>query len=518
MPRAQEDDGFTKHKSTSTVKHQKDRHPTQKDSIGSRPNKTRSRTLEEECGLDCGEVLTGSSGCRTSCSKQRYMKVEDQCTNIVGLASPSGQADERNEAHTTRQSHPKGSLSSSAFVEQQVTRQIQKRKHEIIESLMASILECVNQRIDMLEGRCGEAGGACAASAPGRPSGHLPVGSRSIGYKRQLQKDDEDEIEGDDSDNAQRTKNPKRVRTSDSEQRFACPYYKYDPERFATHRTCCGPGFAELNRLKEHLLRRHRRFECTRCYKLFEKEKDLNDHQRLPKPCKVKDQASKKRDFGDGFDQNQEKELKKRLRREGVEKWKLWYCTLFGFDPNSTDIPSPYFETSETQDVKPRSRACSKHAGYFNHFRAVLPGTIKTIITDEVNRAIDNYEDKIKDGIWSKLKDLPMKLHRVIESIQPPPGEAYEDDGAALVAPPNFNPDELWGTWEFAPEDGFDFRTIGVADTDSTGVSSTESYSRSAGTIYNTHESDTSFELEENNLHTYDWQQDPVPCQPQFYP
>ncbi|KAM5364960.1 hypothetical protein ACJA88_012802 [Fusarium oxysporum] len=32
--------------------------------------------------------------------------------------------------------------------------------------------------------------------------------------------------------------------------RFACPFYKHDPERYETSRTCCGPGWATVHRVK----------------------------------------------------------------------------------------------------------------------------------------------------------------------------------------------------------------------------------------------------------------------------
>jgi hypothetical protein len=48
---------------------------------------------------------------------------------------------------------------------------------------------------------------------------------------------------------------------------FACPFYKYDPTRYSPHntdtqlarrfRTCSGPGWDSIHRLKEHLTRAH---------------------------------------------------------------------------------------------------------------------------------------------------------------------------------------------------------------------------------------------------------------------
>ncbi|KAH8885691.1 hypothetical protein GQ53DRAFT_828721 [Thozetella sp. PMI_491] len=45
--------------------------------------------------------------------------------------------------------------------------------------------------------------------------------------------------------------------SSPSGRRLACPFYKYNPRQFAKVRTCPGPGFKDMSRLKEHLKRSH---------------------------------------------------------------------------------------------------------------------------------------------------------------------------------------------------------------------------------------------------------------------
>jgi hypothetical protein len=43
-----------------------------------------------------------------------------------------------------------------------------------------------------------------------------------------------------------------KLRRLDSEKtsKFACPFFKYNPSRFAVERACCGPGWSSVNRVK----------------------------------------------------------------------------------------------------------------------------------------------------------------------------------------------------------------------------------------------------------------------------
>lgn len=42
----------------------------------------------------------------------------------------------------------------------------------------------------------------------------------------------------------------KRSKTTSTAPRFACPFYKNDPERYANTRSCCGPGWETVHRVK----------------------------------------------------------------------------------------------------------------------------------------------------------------------------------------------------------------------------------------------------------------------------
>jgi hypothetical protein len=47
-----------------------------------------------------------------------------------------------------------------------------------------------------------------------------------------------------------KSRNKKRSTKASNSPRFACPFYKHNPERYEAARSCCGPGWATVHRLK----------------------------------------------------------------------------------------------------------------------------------------------------------------------------------------------------------------------------------------------------------------------------
>ncbi|KAH6950552.1 hypothetical protein DER45DRAFT_578198 [Fusarium avenaceum] len=129
---------------------------------------------------------------------------------------------------------------------------------------------------------------------------------------------------------------------------FACPFYKHDPERYEAARSCCGPGWSTVHRLKEHIFRSHKlpEHQCRRCLEVFEGEVALYDHSRSPDGCKVQTCNSQE----EGIDAGQEKLLharaKKRKNTESHQKkveegrWNEVYRIIF---PDEDQVPSPYY-------------------------------------------------------------------------------------------------------------------------------------------------------------------------------
>lgn len=115
---------------------------------------------------------------------------------------------------------------------------------------MSVIAECVEQRLEALEGECGQTTGSNSSSRTFQTGKQT---SRTAGQKRSKGQSSRDESENEeDNENSRRKKDNKRTKTTkdDTRPRFACPFHQHDPKRFGTERTCCGPGWLDISRVK----------------------------------------------------------------------------------------------------------------------------------------------------------------------------------------------------------------------------------------------------------------------------
>ena len=70
----------------------------------------------------------------------------------------------------------------------------------------------------------------------------------TIAGKKRSANAEESSDDNDDDDDERRPR--KRVAHSEKSPRFACPYYQHDPDRFGSERTCSGPGWTTVQRMK----------------------------------------------------------------------------------------------------------------------------------------------------------------------------------------------------------------------------------------------------------------------------
>ncbi len=146
-------------------------------------------------------------------------------------------------------------------------------------------------------------------------------------------------------------------RSSGPDPKLGCPFFKRDPLRHSKHRSCTGPGWTTVHRVKyalsappplskpaahnaprEHIYRQHALpICCPRCGATFARDTELVAHSRAPQACSVRVFQ-----IPDGFNQEQERLLKRRRKQAGTEgdKWKEMYRVLFPGD-DEEDIPSP---------------------------------------------------------------------------------------------------------------------------------------------------------------------------------
>jgi DNA-directed RNA polymerase subunit M/transcription elongation factor TFIIS len=157
-------------------------------------------------------------------------------------------------------------------------------------------------------------------------------------------------------DSRGKKKRAKREIAATAARRFACPFCKHDPVRYKSVKTCCGPGWTNVHRVKyvppsqlverlrdsltpfsirEHIYRRHSlKNVCPRCFVGFENHDELQRHQRAETPCKLE-----KVNVPEMINEDQEKKLHTRAKPNCSEedKWQEMYRIIF---PDAK-VPSP---------------------------------------------------------------------------------------------------------------------------------------------------------------------------------
>ncbi|KAI0384071.1 heterokaryon incompatibility protein-domain-containing protein [Hypomontagnella monticulosa] len=153
--------------------------------------------------------------------------------------------------------------------------------------------------------------------------------------KNQGTQRDRDEHSDDEEDQEHPRKRNRGNNAGEIKKLLACPFHQRDPQRPSTHRSCNGPGWASISRLKEHLYRAHFAHRCRRCKSRFETAAELDNHYQDVTPCAV---SSITPDPMEGFNESQRDRLKSRR----MQDWKEIYLVLFPNDEGES-IPSQYY-------------------------------------------------------------------------------------------------------------------------------------------------------------------------------
>ncbi|KAK3315592.1 hypothetical protein B0H66DRAFT_347417 [Apodospora peruviana] len=222
--------------------------------------------------------------------------------------------------------------------------------------------------------------------------------------------------DGDDDDgDTPRQPNTKRVSRQVFEKKllFACPYFKRNPSKYRTQRICCGPGWEAVHRVKEHLYRKHRVFRCKRCCNTFSEPSLLEEHQRLPNPCPLRDLSDGAADLEDGFGEEQEKLLRSRKKKtpniDEVGKWREMYRILFP-RVQDEDIPLPFYSieaaviTTADQDEH-QKELCSE---YFQEYERYLVHQMKSgcLLAGRLRQGLEKDLNIVDDGAREKVFEL----------------------------------------------------------------------------------------------------------------
>ncbi|KAI1074899.1 hypothetical protein F5B20DRAFT_562212 [Whalleya microplaca] len=123
--------------------------------------------------------------------------------------------------------------------------------------------------------------------------------------------------------------------------KFACPFFQRDRHRKQLSRSCTGPGWENIARVKEHIYRCHMKSnQCNRCQESFENPGELATHQRAEVPCERREVRS-----AGIISEDQSTQLKHRKKSSQAstleDKWVSMYRIIF---PDDSLVPSPYYD------------------------------------------------------------------------------------------------------------------------------------------------------------------------------
>ncbi|KAI8628546.1 hypothetical protein F5Y19DRAFT_438230 [Xylariaceae sp. FL1651] len=125
--------------------------------------------------------------------------------------------------------------------------------------------------------------------------------------------------------------------------KLACPFFKRYKHSKGLSRSCMGPGWDSVSRVKEHLIRCHMqpKNQCNRCHQAFDSAASLVAHQRTLESCELQEAHSPQPP--QTITEDQAIHLRHRGKRQSdanaEDKWQSMYSILF---PDGDHVPSPY--------------------------------------------------------------------------------------------------------------------------------------------------------------------------------
>ncbi|KAH8885692.1 hypothetical protein GQ53DRAFT_828722 [Thozetella sp. PMI_491] len=244
-------------------------------------------------------------------------------------------------------------------------------------------------------------------------------------YRPRRRKDNDDE-EGDDGPRPPKGKVPASD-TGQPQRQFACPFFKNNAGKYRSWRSCCGPGWPNVHRLKEHL-------------------PEKAAHESSEPKCTPRD------DVVEGMTPDQEQRVRLRMCvtrfPSELDKWREVYGILFPSDDLSF-IPSPYYDDHVPSSNTPGGRvgsllellrddhstpgaAARERLSYIVQHRTDLPeqtreGLVESMLQEFCEIFAQFYDAPGRD---SRLPQPPLGI------IPPPRPQPRPLPGSAFVAPP----------------------------------------------------------------------------------
>ncbi|KAF2016678.1 hypothetical protein BU24DRAFT_207684 [Aaosphaeria arxii CBS 175.79] len=301
----------------------------------------------------------------------------------------------------------------------------------------------------------------CAGGNSGRRKSTTASSRRGSGQgmntgqsKRRGRGDESLHPDGEDEDGPTKRRRVSVTTTEDSENgpKFACPFYKHDPNQY-NKRTCKGPGWPTVHRVKEHLYRNHAQsIYCPRCYEVFDSDGDLSTHLRS-QPCEMSEHQPM-----EGIDRNKLETLRKRSipGRLEEDKWRDTYQLLFP-EVAEADIPSPYYDCdSPSEESRRFRRELLQRIRQEIHATAEREdGPVEQKILGRVAGIIRQCEDELRQSFYSgpASSHITPMLHVPHNNTPPPDPQPPHAPTEQPRAPPTFTGAEWGDPFHMIPSD-----------------------------------------------------------------
>ncbi|KAI0602337.1 hypothetical protein F4775DRAFT_237042 [Biscogniauxia sp. FL1348] len=364
---------------------------------------------------------------RNSNSEYGEEKQKDHLSRYPAIGPVDPMESNKQLNASSRSSHchrtPRGGDSRLQTPEQYITL----KKKEAVARLMAAFNKWLDEKIVAIENAY-EASDASGESSMNTSKSNPPDNSKSSkssrGAKRQFDGDDQDNFSAGGDENGQDRGGNKRARKEPEHGRkWACPFFKHDPNTYGQERCCAGPGWPTIHRLKyvtahlifirmsalirlhsrEHLYRKHLlpKHVCLRCRKPFREQKDLEDHLRADARCEKVELVPVL-----GIDEATESKLRMRKKYSPdvteEQRWKDIYIILFP-KANPRSVPSPYYEPKDAVELSNKAM--------LKRIKKELPALMQKRVESKFDQAqaelLNGFMDIARDVVYEFCTGLP---------------------------------------------------------------------------------------------------------------
>ncbi|KAF2965359.1 hypothetical protein GQX73_g8238 [Xylaria multiplex] len=330
---------------------------------------------------------------------------------------------------------------------------VETRKEQIIGKILLTTTQWLRTQFTRAHAAViNTAAGSSESSGASSSAFYLPPedliqqpGERGMGGKRKRgYRNGDDENDDQDGDRPPNMGTEDKRGKGEEALRFACPYFKKDPIKYQTWQTCPGPGWPDVHRVKEHLYRKHRqtKFKCVRCWTPFESEKNYINHQRAATSCELRDRGPI-----EGFDSDQEKQLKSRKKKNNivseVDRWNAVFQILFPH-VSADQIPSPFYEHGRLADPTMLAHETLNECEAYL-LREIQP-RLRKILDSNFDREFQSIEESIKNRATESTKTLIASLFREFRDLHQQgaaPTTISEPSGSQSDASPSPSRDQF---------------------------------------------------------------------------